>query len=233
MCFDTIKSYYQEKAHIASLKEQFKYEQERATQAQKAALNQHSETLARMQLDKQRQALATLDRSQQAQVQARKNQATAVASASSAGLTQLPLAMLNNQYQAAVGNISANLNETYKQLNENAWLGGNSSRMQTQSTINQYQPQPLIYNKTPMWMWAMQANAELGAKVANAFGIPASGPKNQAGVGTSSSYTPSVPGTGQSDFNPSSTGSISGQYQQYQNNVDSYWNSFSIGGGSK
>lgn len=129
-----------------------------------AVQSQFNEKVARENLDARRQARSNFDQAQTSIRENQRRQASAVAGASSAGLTGTPLNLLNNEFQSAIGGISANLQDTFRQLNENRFLNLESARREGQSALNSAVPAAPNFQK---WSPLPALVAGVGTTVGN------------------------------------------------------------------
>lgn len=128
----------------AAAQANFEYQKQQQQLTNKAAQDQFNETLSRQRLDNSRTAASEFEKAQASILENQRRQSLAITSASTAGLTGQPLNAIFNDYQSAVGNISTNLEQNYRQLQENSFFDSDNARRRAQSIMNQAQPQPLV-----------------------------------------------------------------------------------------
>jgi cell wall-associated NlpC family hydrolase len=126
----------------AASQQQYNYQKKQAALIAKASQDQLAETLSRQRLQGKRDADAAQQQAQQQILENLRRQATATASASTAGITGTPLQLLFDDYQVSAGHIATNLETQYGQLNQNLFFGAGDAGREAQSRINAAQPAP-------------------------------------------------------------------------------------------
>jgi hypothetical protein len=152
MCFNTISSFFSNRAQASAANEaaaaQYKAQQEQQKMINIQVQKQFQETLSRNRLETARGMASTTQQAQAAILENQKRQATAVASASTAGITGTPLQNLFNDFQVAIGGVATNLQSNYQQLNENLFFNNTDAQLQAQSQVNQATPAKPYFTKS-------------------------------------------------------------------------------------
>lgn len=181
------------KAAQAQADYQYQLQKQQQERAEKAALEQYNETTARNRLNAQRQADTLSDDVNKKILEIRRKQAQAIASASTGGISGSALDVLFNDYQAAVGNVSTNLDTSLQQLNQNEFFGNKDARTRAQSLINQSTVAAPFQTSTnlagPLIQGGIQAVAGVGNAAAGFFKNKASNPSSPS-FGTDDTSAP-------------------------------------------
>jgi predicted transcriptional regulator len=183
-----VSGYMQTKAQNDAALQQYSFQQQQQRLVNNAAVDQYNESIARQHIDEQRTAQGDFNQAQTNILQNQRAQATAIANASTAGITGTPLSLLFNDYQVSSGNVATNLQTAYKQLNENLFFNSDSLLRQAQSTMNQATPAPPYLAKFSV-LPALLSGASSGfSAYANMKGSQPVNPSVGGNYGNYSSY---------------------------------------------
>jgi hypothetical protein len=177
MCFNTISSFFSNRAQASAANEaagaQYKAQQEQQKMINIQVQKQFQETLSRNRLETARGMASTTQQAQAAILENQKRQATAVASASTAGIAGTPLQNLFNDFQVAIGGVATNLQSNYQQLNENLFFNNTDAQLQAQSQVNQATPaKPYFTKSLPILPYLVAGVGEGISTAGKLFGLP-------------------------------------------------------------